>query len=217
MKCYASVVSGPVYAVIGDLVASRRSASRAATQRALVDALEVVRTTVPVVDRLEPTVGDEFQGTFATLADATLAALLVRLLLGEDGDARCGIGAGAREVFDADRVPLLQDGPAWWSARAALEHLDAPAQRLRRTWYDPGDDGPPPGPVNAFLLTRDALVDRLGDRARSMLLRSLQGASQKEIAAAEGVSESAVSQAFARGVGAVREAHAVFADSPRRR
>ena len=59
--------------------------------------------------------------------------------------------------------------------------------------------------------TRDALVDRLNARSRSMLVHALGGASQKQIAAAEGVSESAVSQAFARGVGAVREAQAVFA------
>ena len=202
-----------VFTVIGDLVGSRRSASRAATQRALGHALTAVRAAVPVVDRLEPTVGDEFQGTFATLADATLATLLVRLLLGDAGDVRCGIGVGDREVFDATTVPLLQDGPAWWAARAALDHLGQPGQRLRRTWFDPGvDDRAGTGAVNAFLLTRDALVDRLNARSRSMLVRALGGASQKDIAAAEGVSESAVSQAFARGVGAVREAQAVFAD-----
>ncbi|MHA3702715.1 SatD family protein [Jatrophihabitans sp. YIM 134969] len=204
-----------VYTLIGDLVGSRRSTSRSATQRALAAALTTIAATVPLVDRLEPTVGDEFQGTFATLADATLAAVLGRLLLGHDGDVRCGIGTGEREVFDAERVPLLQDGPAWWSARAALDLLGTPAHRLHRTWYDRGADGPPAGPVNAFLLTRDALVDRLNARSRSMLIRALGGATQREIAAAEGVSESAVSQAFARGVGAVREAQAVFADAHR--
>lgn len=216
MKRYASPVAELVFTLIGDLVASRRAPSRSATQRALTTALARTRAIVPVVDRLEPTVGDEFQGTFSSLADATLAALLVRLSLGAAGDARCGIGAGAREVFDAGRTPLLQDGPAWWAARAAVDRLSTPAHRLQRTWYDPGDDGPPAAPVNAFLLTRDALVDRLNARSRSMLAGALGGSSQKEIAAAEGVSESAVSQAFARGVGAVREAQAVFAAQGRR-
>lgn len=202
-----------VVTVIGDLVASRRSTSRAGTQRALAAALATTREVVPVLDRLEPTVGDEFQGAFTHLADAALATLLVRLLLGSDGDARCGIGIGRREVFDADRIPMLQDGPAWWSARAALDELGAPARRLQRTWFDPGDSDLPAGPVNAFLLTRDALVDRLNARSRSMLVAALRGSSQKDIAHDEGVSESAVSQAFARGVGAVREAQAVFAAS----
>lgn len=204
-----------VFTVIGDLVASRRSASRSATQNALRAALQRTSRIVAVVDRLEPTVGDEFQGAFASLADATAATLLIRLLLGTHGDARCGIGAGTREVFDAHRVPMLQDGPAWWSARAAIDRFDTPAHRWQRTWFDPGEVGPPPAPVNAYLLTRDALVDRLNARSRSMLVRALGGASQKQIAAEEGVSASAVSQAFARGVGAVRDAQDVFADPHR--
>jgi DNA-directed RNA polymerase specialized sigma24 family protein len=44
-----------------------------------------------------------------------------------------------------------------------------------------------------------------------MLLLALEGHSQREIALAEAVSESAVSQAFARGVGAVRDAQDMLA------
>jgi DNA-directed RNA polymerase specialized sigma24 family protein len=105
-------------------------------------------------------------------------------------------------VHDADRRPLLQDGPGWWSAREALEAL-AGRSAASRTWYT-GPDAPW---VNAFLTTRDALVDRLSERGRSMLGRCLLGASQQQIAAAEGISKSAVSQQFARGIGAIRDAH----------
>jgi hypothetical protein len=163
---------------------------------------------MPPVDRLEPTVGDEFQGVYATLGEATSAALLVRLHLPEPVDARCGIGVGAREVFDTDRTPMIQDGPAWWSARAAIEALDEAGPKSRRTWFDGGEVYRPAdvAVVNAFLLTRDALVDRLNDRSRRMLRSVLAGASQREIAVAEDISESAVSQAFAKGVSAVRDA-----------
>ncbi len=197
-----------VYAIIGDLVGSRRAGSRAGVQAALHDALAQASAVVAPVDRLEPTVGDEFQGVYATTGQATLAALLVRLHLPEPLDARCGIGVGERDVFDADRTPMLQDGPVWWSARAAVEALDEPGTRSRRTWLDGGGIASVDevAITNAFLLSRDALVDRLNDRSRRMLRQALAGASQREIATAEEISESAVSQAFAKGVSAIRDA-----------
>lgn len=197
-----------VYAVIGDLVGSRRSGPRAEVQGALQDALDASAAVAQPVDRLEPTVGDEFQGVYGDLGLATLATLLVRLHLPAPLDVRCGIGTGVREVFDAARTPMLQDGPAWWSARAAINALAQPGGRSRRTWFDPGEveRTTDPAVMNAFLLTRDALVDRLNERSRRMLRRALAGATQREIANAEEISESAVSQAFAKGVSAVRDA-----------
>ena len=150
--------------------------------------------------------GDEFQGGFATLADATLAVLLVRLRLLPEIDVRAGLGVGEVTVHDPDRRPLLQDGPGWWAAREGLEVLARPRRSSGRTWYV----GPGAGRVNAFLTTRDALVDRLNDRGRRMLLPALAGETQQRIAEAEGVSKSAVSQQFSRGVGAVRDAQHWF-------
>lgn len=204
-----------VFTLIGDLIGSRRVASRAAVQDALAAALADTARLVPPIDRLEATVGDEFQGVFGTLGDATLAALVVRLHLGGTVDTRCGIGLGEREVFRDDRTPMLQDGPAWWSARAAIDALGAPANRLRRTWFDPGDaapDAPAAGLVNAYLATRDALVDRMNPRARTVLLMAIAGRTQREIALAEDVSASAISQVMARGVGAVRDAQAMLSE-----
>lgn len=205
-----------VYAIIGDLVGSRRSGSRSAVQGALLAALEATSAVVPPVDRLEATVGDEFQGVYADLAQATLATLFVRLHLPASVDARCGIGVGEREVYGADRTPMLQDGPAWWSARAALEALDQPNARSRRTWFDGGDivSAAEATVMNAYLVTRDALVDRLNDRSRRMLRSALAGASQREIAVEEEISESAVSQAFAKGVSAVRDAQQMLGSRP---
>lgn len=201
-----------VFTLIGDLIGSRRVASRAAVQDALSTALVDTARLVAPVDRLEATVGDEFQGVFSTLGDAALAALVVRLRLSGTIDTRCGIGVGEREVFRADRTPMLQDGPAWWSARAAIDALGVPANRLRRTWFDAGELSAPGPLVNAYLATRDALVDRMNGRARSILLLALQGHTQRDIAQAEGISESAVSQVMARGVGAVRDAQAMLTD-----
>jgi hypothetical protein len=191
-----------MYAVIGDLVGSRLLADRAAAHARLDEVLHDVEALEPGLQPLEPTVGDEFQGAYRDVHQAARVALLVRLAMLPLVDVRAGIGHGETEVFDAARTPRLQDGPAWWTAREALEWMAAPRRATLRTWYV----GPGSQDVNARLTCRDALVDRLNDRSRRMLGLALRGHSQQEIAAAEQVSKSAVSQAFARGIGAVRDA-----------
>lgn len=205
-----------VYALIGDLVGSRRQDDRRGVQVALGDALAEADRRVPSLDGLHATVGDEFQAAYASLGAALRASLVVRLLLRPVVDTRYGIGLGERAVLDADRTPPLEDGSAWWSARAAIDELGRAATRRRRTWFVPADGVAPPCPaevVNALLLCRDALVDRVGATAHPMLLAGLDGASQRAVAASVGVSESAVSQQYARGLGAVRDAQALLDDA----
>ena len=199
-------MSEVVYTVIGDLVGSRSVADRAAVQQALNSALGGVNELVPVAQPFEPTVGDEYQGACGSLGDAVLAALLVRLSLLPLVDVRSGLGHGEVTVHGADRRPLLQDGPGWWAAREAIEALDGRRDGAR-TWYA----GPEQGLVNAFLLCRDQIVDRLNDRGVRILRLALLGHSQKEIATLEDIWPSAVSQQFSRNIAAVVEAMRVFA------
>lgn len=197
-----------MYALIGDLVGSRRLGDRSAAQRRVLAVLAEVDSWSGGLQPLEPTVGDEFQGAFTTLGQATRAALVVRLGVLPVVDVRCGIGFGEATVFDPDRRPLLQDGPAWWAAREALERMAPRRRSAVRTWYV----GPDAAVANAHLLCRDALVDRLGERGWRMLRLSLRGESQQRIAETEGITKSAVSQQFARGIGAVRDAQALLDD-----
>lgn len=194
--------------MIGDVVGSRRLPDRAAAQSRVDGVLADLSTWLRPAQRLEPTVGDEFQGAFADVRGAVLASLLVRLRLLPGIDVRCGLGSGQVTMHDAGRRPLLQDGPGWWAARDALDALERPRSAGGSTWYV----GPDAATVNALLVTRDALVDRLGERGRRMLLHALEGATQAEIAEREKVSRSAVSQQFARGVGALRDAHLGFGE-----
>lgn len=65
------------------------------------------------------------------------------------------------------------------------------------------------GAVNAYLLCRDETIGRLGDRARRLLHRAALGQTQDQIAKAEGITQSAVSQSLGRsGAGAVLAAQA---------
>ena len=123
------------------------------------------------------TVGDEYQGACVSLGDAVLAATLVRLTLLPDVDVRCGIGYGAVMVHDAKERAVVQDGPGWWTAREAIDIVGR-ARDARRSWYV-GDGS---GTVNAFLLCRDQLIERLNDRGVRMLRLALLGRSQKQIA-----------------------------------
>jgi len=191
-----------MYALLGDLVGSRRLPDRAAAQRRVEEVLARVGRAVPGAQPLETTIGDEFQGAYAELGTALRAQLLVRVLLHPDVDVRVGVGHGAAEVYDAGRRPLLQDGPAWWAAREALETMAAPRRAAARTWYV----GPRQDLVNAHLLCRDALLERLNERGWRMLGWALQGETQQHIAEIEGISKSAVSQQFARAVSAIRDA-----------
>jgi hypothetical protein len=195
-----------MYAVIGDVVNSRRLADRRGAQRLIAEVLAEVDRVVPGVQPMEATVGDEFQGAYATVAEATRATLLIRLGLLPGIDVRCGIGVGEATVFDERRTPLLQDGPAWWTAREAIEWMAGPRRTAVRTWFV-GTDA---AVVNAHLLCRDALVDRLNERGWRMLRAALQGESQQRIAETEGVTKSAVSQQFSRGISAVRDAQALL-------
>ena len=195
-----------LFALIADIVGSRALPDRGAAQAKIGAALREVSEDLQPAQALEATVGDEFQGAFATLGQAVSATFLVRLALLPEIDVRCGLGHGELTIHDASRTPLLQDGPAWWAARDALVWLGGPRRASRRTRYI----GPDEGRVNAYLATRDALVDRLGDTSVRMLALSLRGLSQKEIAEELGVTPSAVSHQYARGVGALREAHLLF-------
>lgn len=193
--------------VLGDVVASRRSADRAALQQRLDTALRAVNGGVAARQPLVMTIGDEFQGIYDRLPDALHATLLLPLHLAEAADVRFGIGWGSLTLHDTWRAPYAQDGPAWWAARAALEGVTARARakrspRAARTGFaiDTGDetDRYVGALVNAYLLCRDQIVGRMDATDRRLLLGLLDGRTQSAIAAEEGITASAVSQRFAR-------------------
>ncbi|MBC7633458.1 SatD family protein [Aeromicrobium sp.] len=190
-------------AVIVDLVSSRTHPDRAAAQRQLVDALAEVNAGVESVQPLAPTIGDECQGAYADLPAAVLATLLLRLRLPDPLDCRFGLGAGQWSTIGRSDYGPMQDGPAWWSARDAI--VETKSREVRRhkslrTSYavaeGQSEKYPPAGLTNAFLMCRDEIVSDLNDRRRRLVLGLLEGRTQMELAAAEGISQSAVSQSL---------------------
>jgi hypothetical protein len=183
--------------LIGDVVGSRQLADRSAVHRRLDHAL---REAAPgAIDPPAFTVGDEFQGSYPTVGAAIDAALSVRLAVAPGIDVRFGIGWGAVTVLDAQTG--IQDGPGWWAARAAIEWT-AEAQRqpglaLVRTSFR-ADDRTDTDAVNAALMCRDHLLGSIDDRSLRIVKGLLTSQTKKDIAAAEGISASAVSQRAGR-------------------
>ena len=187
--------------VIGDVVDSRKAPDRSAVHTSLLAALEQVnRASSPVIP-LRITVGDEYQGGFATVGEALAASLRLRILLLPGIDVRHGLGWGTVTVLSEE--PRVEDGPGWWSARDAIGTVSG--RGPEQTAYRRGEGtGPQEEAVNAALVTRDALIAAASPRSVGVLRGLLAGMSQKEIAEAQGVSPSAVSQRIRRdGLAAV--------------
>jgi hypothetical protein len=185
--------------LIGDVVDSRGSADRHALHRDLAAALRAVAHTA--IDAPSFTVGDEFQGSYPSVGDAIAAAWALRLAVAPEVDVRFGVGWGAVSVLD--EATGIQDGPGWWSARAAIEWT-AEAQRqpglalVRTTYRNAGDDGPSADVVNAALMCRDHMFGSLDERSIRILRGLVSNRSKKELAADERISPSAVSQRASR-------------------
>ncbi|MEO9323702.1 SatD family protein [Nocardioides sp. C4-1] len=188
-------IAQPVVVVIGDVVGSRRAVDRAVLHAVVVDALEQVNRRWD--GDLRITVGDEYQGTLPSLGAALTATVWLRLSLLPDHDVRHGIGRGTRTALDP--AAGIEDGPAWWAARAAIDEARAragrAATRAARTSYRVADGvDEPVAAVEAALLARDELVGRLDERSLSVLGGLMSGRTQRELADELDVSASAVSQ-----------------------
>lgn len=191
-------------AVTADIVGSRRLVDRAAAQRILDDTIARVEHDYPVATRpLRPTVGDEQQGEFPTLESALAALLLLQLALPDDVECRFGVGVGSVGTV-ASASGELHDGPAWWSARAAIDAVHelqrraVPTARIRIVAAE--DEEPSTRAAvalaNAYLLARDQIVVSMNERARRLAYGRCLGRTQKRLADDEGITQPAVSQSL---------------------
>lgn len=193
------------FAVIVDGVRSRSHPDRSGAQRAMEDAARIVNDEVRSTRPLTATVGDEMQGAYDTLGEALHATLLLRLALTPPIDCRVGIGAGAWSAATDDGA--IVDGPAWWAAREAIveaKRRESTRQPGLRGWYvvsegvEPSIEVPPAPTINAYLSCRDEIVSFMSARQRRLTWGSVLGRTQAQLAEAEGISASAVSQNLRR-------------------
>ena len=195
--------------LIGDIVASRETADRQGLHDRLTAVLDAVNAAGPVTDPAVVTLGDEFQGLYPTLGVALTASFRIRAGL-YPHDVRFGAGRGEANVLDRERG--IHDGPAYWAARDAIERAaklaDKAALRTTRTVFCSAEDDPGHvAAVNAALLALDQVVGSLSVVSRRIVIARMAGTTQREIAAAEGITPSAVSQrVLGDGIGVALEA-----------
>ena len=210
------------YAVIADIVGSRTLTNRADAQRIFEAALERASEGLALLQAPYPTVGDEFQAVAYTLEDALLLTLRAQLLLPPQLQLRFGIGAGRIEEFASGvhrQAPArgrgaesaaLQDGSAWWAARAAINRahdVQDASNPFIRTWFmvhasvESEFSSHCQTCINAMLSLRDHSILKLSARHRRITASLLLGKTQVEIARVEKLSQQAISD-FARGTGA---------------
>lgn len=195
-------------AVTADIVGSRRLADRASAQHDLDTAIAQVQNDLPVAVRsLRPTVGDEQQGVYPTLDAALGSLLLLRLALPDGIECRYGLGIGeiGTVVSAAAATGEIAEGPGWWAAREAIDHVHALQQRTvpgARTWVVAHESEPDAAHLaarqaNAYLLARDQLVGDMTARTRRLAYGRCLGRTQRALAESEEITQSAVSQALA--------------------
>ena len=210
------------YAVVADIVGSRTLTNRADAQRIFEAALERASEGLALLQAPYPTVGDEFQAVAYTLEDALLLTLRAQLLLPPQLQLRFGIGAGRIEEFALGvhrQAPArgrgaesaaLQDGSAWWAARAAINRahdVQDSSNPFIRTWFmahasvESEFSSHCQTCINAMLSLRDHSILKLSARHRRITASLLLGKTQVEIARVEKLSQQAISD-FARGTGA---------------
>lgn len=198
----ATPAPGFTATLVGDLVGSRRARDRRGLHVRLQEAIRATDAEHPSRTGLRIWSGDEVQGTYPTVGAALAACLTLRLRLLPDADARFGIGHGRLDFHD--ETTDVQDGPAWWAAREAIE-TSARRQGERgtgavRVTYRraPDSPGPDPDPVNAALGCQDLVLGSLSDRALRIVRGLREDRPRAAVAEELGVSASAVSQTIAR-------------------
>lgn len=194
--------------LIGDLVRSKEAPDRKRLHKALLASLREVNLRLEPFEELKPTIGDELQGVFLDVGSAVQASLLIRLelLKREEVDSRYGIGFGPVTILE-EETRTTQDGPGWWSARAAIDRVEEMAREPRTAFLRTRFELPEEkvkvttreaAAINAFLVARDSIVDQMNPRSRRLLLGVRTGRRQAELADEEQIYQSAVSQNLAQ-------------------
>lgn len=214
--------TAPVAAVIADLVGSRDLEDRTGAHQQVLTAWNAAHERVvgagdaAATPSVSPwaTVGDEFQAVYPDLATALRALLRLLLDLEDPVRLRFGIGLGAVTTVEQGGDGPIQDGDAWWSARAAIDAGRKRDRRgavleVRRAEEEKRSDPPeaPDGPAARLEATAARLVEHvvgeMKPRERRILRATLDGEIQQQIAEVEGISQSAVSQSLSRSGGRV--------------
>lgn len=192
-------------AVIGDLIGSRSLPDRRNVQQQLQHALMEVNSAYAEIieSKFTLTLGDEFQGIVRP--DPRVFALLDTLESRLPWDFRVGLGYGEILTSIDPELSIGADGPAYWRAREAIDHVHDKnwngKNRIRICGFGADKDAL----LNALFVTTDALKaswTRLQrDTFSAMLARGIYRTEfdQQSFAEELGISASALTRRLNAG------------------
>ncbi len=178
-------------AIIGDMRGSRSTPERAHAQRLMEEALARVNREKKdhLAARFVVTLGDEFQGLVRG-AGAAMGVLLALegALVGIP--VRYGVGWGTLSTALRDEA-LGMDGPCFHEARGAVDR-----GKQEDRWVTVSGFGADDEIVNGILSLMEAVRGEWTDIQAATVAETRRAATQRDVAAARGRSESTVSKAL---------------------
>jgi hypothetical protein len=179
-------------AIIGDIRSSRELPNRAEVQKKMEDGLARINEEFRgrLAARFTITLGDEFQGLLERPEDAIAVLSELDSAFSRDVPLRYGLGWGT-VVTEMRESAVGMDGPCFHNAREAVER----GKREDR-WATAAGLGDDDRTINALLRLVGDIRSKWTEVQRETVEHARRARTQREVAAARGVNESAVSQAL---------------------
>lgn len=111
------------FAVIGDIIASKKLENRFAVQENLKEILEIINKEYEsdIASNFTITIGDEFQGLLKKGGRVIEIVDKIKISM-QKVDIRFGIGIGEIKTR-INKLSIGADGPAYWNAREAISEI----------------------------------------------------------------------------------------------
>lgn len=196
----------PYLAIIGDIKDSKKLKNRKSIQEKLKNTLKTINEKYPknIASKFTITLGDEFQGL---LFNGVKVIPIITEIEQEmyPIEIRFGIGIGKISTFIDREIAIGADGPGYYKAREALEHLKQSEQKKQTAKADiriEAAGGPHKALelINTIFSLMTAIKDSWSDRQRETIwnMQKYQD-SQTKAATRLGITQPSVQKNLAKG------------------
>lgn len=192
-------------AIIGDIIGSKQVKDRAQLQEAIQQAFETIHQAYPdlIQSKFTLTLGDEFQALLTP--SKQVFELLDHLEKLIPVPFRFGLGYGDLTTDFDENVSIGADGPAFWHAREAIDHIHDQNWSGKTKGYLITKDETFDRMMNDFILLSDTLKNEWTDLQKKTFEEMLGHGiyttdfNQKEFAESLGISASSLSKRLNNG------------------
>ena len=198
--------------LLGDVINSREFVDQGKLFHSIQEGLNWLNEQLKPNQPAQLMTGDEFQVAYNDVSSALLASTLISLRLVDTCRFRFGIGAGSI-IADHRYSPAAQSGTAWWRAREAIDEIKS-IQKTAKRWPASlntrfvGDGGDEDHYINAFLICRDQILNRLDSKDARITLGLFLNESQSDLSRELQINQPTISsRQRANGPSALLRAH----------